>query len=149
MIKKINIQECLKNGYSSSIFTTLASLSFDKSKSTGLLYLSCIKKCKVTKGCMAITFRESSNHCWLKPSTDHKPQEKRSFLILSCLDNSGAKSTPLASLGCPKHFKNWIPSSIYCYRLLISPSFSVTYGQRSCKILVHRLASWLLLTQKN
>ena len=50
-----------------------------------VLYHSCIRLCNETEKCVAITFREQTNDCWLKSSVDNEPKSKRSFVSLDCL----------------------------------------------------------------
>ena len=90
MVQAMNLAlACLKAGYSSSVIGHLVKLHVSTTKTKRFFYYSCIKLCQETNGCVAITFREGTNDCWLKSSAQNEPKTKRSFLKMKCLEEHG------------------------------------------------------------
>ena len=124
-------------------------LSYDKKKSYQFLYYNCIKTCKEMKKCVAISFRESTNDCWLKSSNGSVPRRWRSFMTLQCLDqpNSilypGYKHEVRVTLGktipskCPEGFEDMVPSSENCYNLVHRTKASWNSAQFICRKYYH------------
>ena len=92
--KTITTIGCLKDGYSSSVFGHLAIHHVRATKTKQYLYYSCIRLCKKTEGCVAITFRESTWDCWLKSSVENEPKGQRSFVVMGCLETPGNELYP-------------------------------------------------------
>ena len=141
-----NLSACLKKGYSSNVIGILAHIQFDVGKTRDFLYYTCIKKCLKTKGCVAITFKEQGEECWLKSSESHAPKKERTFLVLKCLKQPGHTlydgfkgftsdgRAKYADYTCPKQYKDWISSSFYCYNLFVdSPQRHSLDANNLCK----------------
>ena len=120
--------ECLVPNHVSDKLGHIAKLQFDEDKARHFMYYSCIQRCRETKGCAGITFRESTNSCWLKSSNKSRPMFGRSFLPLNCLDNRNNILYPgyqeqvnemlARNSKCPEGYEDWLPYGDFCYNLV-------------------------------
>ena len=127
----VRFAACLMTLRSSSVLEHIERVDVGLNKSKIFFFNACISKCHETRGCVGITFGESDKDCWLKSETANQPNKKRSFLVMDCLKQPGyifhvgyhlyftSEGKPtLTAMSCPKGYKNWMPMSKYCYRLI-------------------------------
>ena len=107
-----------------------------------VLHYECIKTCQNTEGCIAITFRESTNTCWLKNADAHSRRRDRAFLTFDCLAKAGAVVYPnyqelvdnmLKEKVCPLGYEDWMPNSLYCYKIYSTETNSWQKAQDVCR----------------
>ena len=133
---------CLQKGRVSKQIGHLMKMSVDNTKGDHFLYYTCINKCRETKGCNGITFREATSDCWLKSSNESMPKPKRSFAVLSCLDSyvlypkyqlqiDLMKGKSVSN--CPEGYDDWLPNSPFCYNLIKRSKVNYVTANKICK----------------
>ena len=98
----------------------------------------CLKLCDETSGCVAITFKESANTCWLKSSIESEPKANRSFVTLGCLKEPENVLYPefreklwsflKMDMTCTHGYSNLVPTDSHCFRF-VTNRHQVDQGQ--------------------